>query len=575
MSFHGCCLHKMLLRMLSPGLLLLFSAQLLQAQSMQSADLVFRHGRVWTGDAAKPWAEAVAIRGERIVSVDSDREINLLIGTKTQVIDLRGRLLMAGFNDAHIHFLGGSLGLLEIDLTGARTMKVMQERIREFARAHPEAKWITGRGWEYSWFADALPHRRELDAVVGDRPVFLRAYDGHTGWANSKALALAGVTKETKFAGFGEIVVDAKTGEPTGALKEGAQSLVARLIAEPSREEKLRALKAGLRLAASLGITSMQNASGDPDALALYAALLDEGALTVRTGIAFSVGARTTTERLQQFAELREKYRGHPMLRAGAVKIMLDGVIESHTAALLDPYSDAADTRGNPSFSADEYNALVERCDRAGFQIYTHAIGDRAVRMVLDAYEAAQQANPQSAGRHRIEHIETISPQDIPRFAKLGVMASMEPIHADPGTIEVWSRAVGQQRLPLAFAWNSLDKAGARLVFSSDWPAAISVNPLRGLHNAVNRRTTEGHPKNGWISEQRVSLEKALQAYTAAGAYASFEENIKGHIAPGRLADMIVLSQDLFKIAPQDIHKTRVVVTVFNGRVIYQSDSRK
>jgi hypothetical protein len=541
----------------------------------EMCDLALINGRFWTGVAESPWAEATAISNQRIIRVGTGAEIRELVGAKTQVIDLKGHLAAPGFNDAHIHFLGGALGLTEIDLTGARSLKAMQERVAEFARKNPDAKWITGRGWEYAWLPDGrLPRRGDLDVIVKDRPVFLRAYDGHTAWANSQALKEAGITRETKFQGFGEIVREPETGEPTGALKEGAQSLIARLIPEPSREQKLSALRQGMKLAASLGLTSIQNASGSPEEWSLYEELLSRGELTLRVSMAFSVSPNLTQERLDQFIALREQRRADPMLRAGAAKILIDGVIESHTAAMLEPYSDKTETRGEAAHSAEQYNNLVERLDRAGFQIYTHAIGDRGVRMALDAYERAQRINQRLNPRHRIEHIEVISRQDIPRFAALGVMASMEPIHADPDTVEVWSRAVGPERIRRAFAWGDLARSGAALVYSSDWPACISLDPIRGLHNAVNRRTTDGKPKAGWIPEQRVSLQQALRAYTATGAYASFEEAIKGKLAPGMLADVIVFSEDLFRIEPIRIHETRVVMTVFDGRVIYRDHQR-
>jgi len=539
------------------------------------ADLVITNGRVWTNVDSNPWVEAVAIRNHRIMRAGTRVEIAQLIGEQTQVINLEGRLAAPGFNDAHTHFLGGSLGLAEVNLNGARSLAAMQERVAEFARTHPLEPWITGGGWEYSYLPDQrLPTRADLDAVIRDRPVYLRSYDGHTGWANSRAFELAGITRETRVEGFGEIVRDPQTGEPTGVLKEGAQRLVRRLIPEPSREKKLEALRQGLKLAASLGITSIQNASGSPDEFALYEELLRKGELTARVSMAFSVGPRATQAELDRFIALRDQYRVNPMLRAGAVKIVLDGVIETHTAAMLEPYSDTPGQRGEPAYSAEVYNEMVARFDRAGFQVYTHAIGDRAVRMALDAYERAQQFNRRPNPRFRIEHIEVVSPSDIPRFARLGVLASMMPIHADPETVEVWSRAVGPERQQRAFAWADLLRSGAHLVFSSDWPATISVDPIRGLHNAPNRRTVDGQPLKGWVPEQRISLAMALRAYTYWGAYASFEEGIKSRIAPGMLADVVVFSQDLFGIDPMKIHETRVVMTVFDGRVIYRDGER-
>lgn len=545
-----------------------------QSSAAETADLILTNGRIWLGSDSASFAEAVAIRGNQIIRVGTATEIKQLSGPQTQVIDLGGRLVSPGFNDAHIHFLGGASGLNQVDLTGAKTVAEMVERIAAYAKKNPDQKWITGRGWEYTPFPGGLPTKIFLDAVIKDRPVFLSAYDGHSAWVNSKALELAEINSQTKFTGYGEIVRNA-SGEPTGALKESAQSLVRRLLPQPTREEQLNALRQGLKLAASLGITSLQNASGSANEFSLYEELLQRGELTSRFSMAFSVGEKTTDDQIKGFIELKNKYDLNPMLRAASVKFVLDGVIESHTAAMIERYADLPANSGNPfgetTMPPDIYRNLVVKLDKLGFQIYTHAIGDRAVREALNAYEAALKANNRGFNRHRIEHIETVSPEDIPRFAKLNVLASMEPIHADPGTAEVWSRAVGAERLPFAFAWQSLLKAGARLVYSSDWPAAISLDPIRGLHNAVNRRTIDGQPPKGWIPQQRISVVDALRAYTQAGAFSSFEEAIKGRIAPGQMADLIVFSQDLFKVDPARIYETKVVLTVFDGKVIYRT----
>ena len=543
------------------------------SQTNQLADLVLLNGRIWNGLENQPTAEALAIRGNTILRVGTTSAVSALSGPQTQAVDLGGRLVMPGFNDAHIHFLGGAQGLNEVDLTGAKSVAEMARRVAEFARKNPDVAWITGAGWEYNYFPDKLPHRRDLDAVVKDRPVFLRAYDGHSAWANSKALELAGVTRATKFEGFGELVRDA-AGDPTGALKEGAQGLIRRLIPEPTRAQKLEALRRGLKLAASLGITSIQNANGSAEEFALYEELLQRGELTLRASLALSVGPQLGNERLEQWVKLRDQYVAHPRLRANAIKFALDGVIESYTAAMLEPYSNNAQTSGKLSWPVEAYREKVTQLDKLGFQLYTHAIGDRAVRTALDAYENAQRVNGRKNTRHRIEHIETVAAADIPRFAKLGVLASMEPIHADPATVEVWSNAIGPDRTRRGFAWQQLLRGGARLVFSSDWPASISVDPLRGLHVAVNRRTPEGYPPGAWLPQERLPVAQALRAYTSAGAYASFEEGIKGSLQPGKLADVIVLSQDLFKVDPMQIHAARVVLTVFDGKVIYKDVER-
>jgi len=534
--------------------------------------LILKNGRVWTGVPQKPWAEAVAITGKTITAVGG-REVAKLAGPKTRVIDLGGKFAMPGFNDAHVHFLGGARGLREIDLTGACTLEEMQKRVREYAERHPQLEWITGSGWEYGCFpADRLARKEDLDAVVKDRPAFIRAYDGHSAWANSRALRIGEVGRAA-FTGFGEVERDALTGEPTGYLKESAMGLVSRHVPKPTRETNLKALAEGYRLAASFGITSMQNASGDAETLALYDEMRRQGKQTAR--VAFALTAARKDAPLNDFAALKRQYADE-MLRVVGIKLMLDGVIESHTAAMIEPYADRPGTSGEPNWTAEDFNEMCVRADRLGLQIYTHAIGDRAVRMALDGYEQAIKRNglrfhqTHQDRRFRIEHIEVVHPVDIPRFIANGVLAVMQPIHADPGTVEVWSKAVGLKRLPLAFAWRTLERAGARVTFSSDWPASISFDPIRGIHNAVNRRTIDGKPESGWNPTERVSLEMALRAYTQAGALASFEEMRKGRITAGMLGDIVVLSQDPFKIDPMKLHETRVVTTVFDGRVVFQ-----
>lgn len=537
--------------------------------------LILTNGRIWTGIASPRFAEALAISGSNITHLGTSGAIAKMAGPSTRVIDLKGRFAMPGFNDAHIHFLSGSLGLREVDLTGACTLEEMQRRLRDYAERNPDAEWITGSGWEYSCFpAHRVARKEDLDLAVRDKPALIRAYDGHSAWANSKALRIAEITRDTPFAGFGEIEKDAKTGEPTGFLKEGATGLVSRHVPKATHAMRLAALERGYRLLAQLGITSIQNASGNTDDLALYEEALRAGKMTARTSLVLS--AATKDAPFSDWALLKKRY-ATGLLHVLGVKFMLDGVIESHTAALLDPYSDGAETTGPLNWKPDDYNEAVARADRLGLQIYTHAIGDRAVRTALDAYEYAVRRNGprfhlnQRDRRFRIEHIETIAPADIPRFAALNTLAVMQPIHADPGTVDVWSRAVGPARAKLAFPWRALHNAGARLAFSSDWPACIALDPIRGLHTAVNRRTTDGRPPGGWLPEQAVSIDTALRSYTQGGAIASFEERVKGTLEPGRLADIVVLTQDVTRIDPMKIHESRVALTVFDGRVIYES----
>jgi len=541
---------------------------------VEFADQLYINGHIWTADPSNPFVEALAVKGDKILEVGTTNAINTLKGDQTKVIDLKGKLLMPGFNDGHVHFLSGSLGLTVVDLVEAKTMKEALQMIADYAKKHPELTWITGGGWQYSLFPDGLPNKEMLDAIVPDRPVYLKAYDGHSGWANSKALSIAGITKQTIFNGFGELVKD-KNGEPTGAFKESATGLITRFIPGPDKSAKFNALLTGLKYAAALGITSIQNASGSKEEYELYDSLLTTGQLTLRTSIAFSAGRSPNEKDILLWKAIRAKNKQPEWLKTDAIKFLLDGVIESHTAVMLDPYADLLKVdsiyRGNYAIPLDQYERWVKRLDKEGFQIYTHAIGDAAVRSVLNTYEKALTENGPQNKRHRIEHIEMTTGVDIERFNKLGVLPSMQPIHADPGTIDVWSKAVGEKRLPLAFPWASFLQQKNRLVFGSDWPACISLDPIRGIHNAVNRMTTDGKPVGGWIPAQRISLQEALYAYTAGAAYGSFDEQKKGQLKKGFFADFIVLSQDLFTIKPQEIHRTKVQLTVVGGKQVYSS----
>jgi predicted amidohydrolase YtcJ len=535
--------------------------------------LILTNGHIWTGKDSASFVQALAITGNTITEVGATETILALAGPETKIIDLKGKLVTAGFNDAHIHFLGGSMGLSEVELSSTLSLDEVIASTQNFIQQNPQKEWITGRGWQYTFFQSGLPDHTTMKALDIDKPVFIKAYDGHSAYANKKALALAGVTASTKFDGFGELVKD-KSGVPTGALKEDAMSLVGEFIPPPSYEDKLNALRKGLALAASLGITSAQNASGSETDVKLFKELLDRGELTMRYAAAFSVDDKTTAEEIERYTFIKDSIGStHPMLRADAVKFMLDGVIESHSAAMLQAYEDVAphakDAIGSLSMPVARYQELVRLCDQKGFRIYTHAIGDLGVRETLNAYEKAMTENKSIDKRHRVEHIETISPDDLPRFKKLGIMPSMEPIHADPGTIAVWEKAIGPQRLPYSFAWNAMLNAGGYLVYSSDWPAAISINPIRGIHVAVNRRNPSGYPEGGWVSAQKIRIDQALKAYTYAGAYSSFEEKKKGLLEPGYLADVIVFSEDLFLIEPMKTHEAKIVLTVFDGKVIY------
>ncbi len=537
-------------------------------------DLIVTHGKIWTGLSDSSFAEAVAIKGTTIIAVGTTDSISGLADDSTNVLDVQGKLVIPGFNDAHIHFLSGSKGLTEVDLNGTTSPEEIVSRINEFASKNPERTWITGRGWQYTSFKSGLPDVEALKGITTDKPVFIKAYDGHSAWANKKALELAGVNDKTVYTDFGELVKD-KRGVLTGALREHAMGLVSNHIPPLTRSEKLAAIRKGLALAASLGITSVQDAGVDADEFSLFAELLRNNEMTVRFAAAFWVDETNTPADIETFTRLKDSVgSNNPMLRADAIKFMIDGVIESHTGYMLRPYADISVTNplayGQLALPLNTYDSLVTLFDKRGFRIFTHAIGDRGVRESLNAYEHAAERNGKRDSRHRIEHIETISPDDVPRFAVLNVMASMEPIHADPGTMEVWIKAIGRERVPHSFAWADMLNNNVKLVYSSDWPACIDINPIRGIHVAVNRRTPDGFPEDGWIPEQKIPIAQALKAYTSMGAYSSFEETRKGLIKPGQLADLVVLSQDLFTIDPMKTYETHVVTTVFNGRIIYR-----
>jgi predicted amidohydrolase YtcJ len=540
------------------------------------ADLVLTGGRVWTAEAATPWADAVAIRDGRIVYVGDASGAARLRGPKTQLVELRGRLVVPGFDDAHIHMMSGALSLDRVDLIEDQTVQAVQARIRAFAAAHPASGWILGRGWLYGSFPGGLPTKEQLDAAVPDRPAYMECYDGHSGWANSKALARAGITKDTKDPVGGSIVRDPVTGEPTGALKEAATALIESRILRPIAEARYGLLLRALAQLNAQGITSVQDAGytpGEIDAeLPVLERALREGKLTVRMTVSVQMSPGKVTEPVSSAAALAKTHRG-PLLRFGAVKGFVDGVIEAHTAAMLEPYSDDPSFgTGKPNWEPAALNAAVVAADKAGLQVYLHAIGDRGVRMALDAHEAALRANGRTDRRGRIEHIETISPDDYPRFKALGVIASMQPLHANPdqNNADVWSRNIGPERASRGFSWRNIEKAGGRLVFGSDWPVVTS-DVMRGLYCAVTRKTKDGTPPGGWLPEQAVGLESALRHYTIDGAYASFEESEKGSIASGKRADLVVLSEDLFRRPPEAILKTRVLLTVMDGRVVHRA----
>jgi predicted amidohydrolase YtcJ len=534
-------------------------------------DLIVHNGRVYTG-AGQPRADAVAVAGSTIVQVGSNADIKALAGPATVLLDARGGAVVPGFNDSHLHFISGGLGLDRVNLLDAESLDAIRKKIREYAAANPTSAWVQGRGWYYSPFPGGLPTRQQLDELVPDRPAYMRCYDGHTGWANTKALQLAGITRDTPDPTDGIIVKDPVTGEPTGVLKESAQRLMSKVLPKTTREDELRAIRAAVSEANRLGITSIQEAGTSESELALFDEVRRGGGLTLRVYAALSADDRLTEEGADTLDGVRARYSRNPIIKVGAIKIMEDGVVEAHTAAMLAPYSNK-DTVGHANHTPDELKKLVTLVDRRGWQVFTHAIGDGAVRMTLDAYEDAARVNPRPAQgrRHRIEHAETVDPADIPRFGRLGVIASYMPFHANPSPaqLDVWSANLGPARAARGWICRTLIDAGARLTFGSDWPV-VSLDPRLEVNMAVTRKTPEGLPPAGWNAQEAISLEAALDAATSGAAYASFEETTKGRLAPGLLADIVVLSTDIFSTPPARLLDGVVDATIFDGKVAYR-----
>ena len=547
-----------------------------QSAPAAPADLVVLHGRVYTVNAKQPWAEAVAIRQGKIIAVGTDEEIARLQSKHTKVIDAGGRLVMPGFVDCHIHFTEGALGISRVHLEGAQNIGDIQKNLREYAAKHPGNSWILGTGWNYAMFSpETLPNKKDLDELFPNRPALISGYDGHTTWANSKALALAGVTRETPDPPGGAIVRDPKTGEATGALKESASGIVFKVVPKSTRAEKLAALRAGIRLANENGLTRVHSAGGDFEELDLFNELRGKGELSLRFYIAYFLDPPELRKKDLDAVEAARKKYHDDWIDTDVVKLMIDGVIESHTAAMLDPYSDDPSTKGKPFWETDKYKTAVAELDKRGFQLFTHAIGEAGVRTSLDAYENATAVNHDTDRRPRIEHIETVSIADIPRFGKLGVIASMQPLHSypDADTLDVWARNAGPDRASRAWSWKSIADAGGKLAFGSDWPV-VTLNPWEGVQTAVTRQTREGKPEGGFVPSQRLTVAQAVDGYTLGAAFAGRREKTEGSLEIGKAADLIVVSQNIFEVDPHKIADTKVVDTIVGGRVVFQAEPK-
>lgn len=539
----------------------------------ESAEIILTNAKIWTADRGSPWAESVAIKNGRILFAGAAAEVEKFRGEKTQNLDLSGKLVLPGFIDSHIHLMGGALSLDRVDLSEETTLSGLQSHIREFASRHRDRSWIVGRGWFYSSFPGGLPTKEQLDSAVPDRPAYMECYDGHTGWANSRALKAAGISRDTKDPVDGEIVRDPKTGEPTGALKEAATALIDSILPSPDEEQRYQLLLQSFKLLNSQGITSVQDADYSIEEIENNLRLLirakEERRLSVRLVVAVRMEEKNYKDAIPHARKLADLYTGND-LRLGTIKGYVDGVVEARTAAMLEPYSNSTET-GHLNWAPEKLEEAVTLADRARLQVYLHAIGDRGVRTALDAYEGVQKTNGTADRRQRVEHIETIATDDYARFQALGVIASMQPLHADPNQniFDVWAKNAGPERSTRAFSWRNFEKQGVRLVFGSDWPVVTS-DVFRGLYCAVTRKTREGSPADGWQPHLAVNLEDALRHYTIDAAYASFDETQKGSITAGKLADMIVLSQNIFDVPPEALLTTRVLLTIQNGKIVYK-----
>ncbi len=536
------------------------------------ADLVILNGRVYTMEPGpESLAEAVAIRGDSILYVGNAAMAKRLIGPQTEVLDASGGLVLPGFIDAHTHFFEGGFQLLGVELRDAHTERDFIRLIAEHARRLRPGQWITGGNWDHQqWPSRQLPRKEWIDSVTSQTPVFVTRHDGHMGLANSLALRLAGITRRTPDPPGGQIVRDPETGEPTGILKDAAMDLVYRVIPEPTFEERMQALRAAMREANRLGVTAVHN-MGSWAELPVLDSLDRRGELTVRL---YHFMPLPTVDSLIAF-ERRTPLR-RPMLKTGGLKGFVDGSLGSSTALFFDPYTDDPTNRGLPNamiLPLGRLDSLIERADRAGLQVAIHAIGDSANKYLLDVYARVAERLGNRDRRFRIEHAQHLRQSEIPRFARQGVIASMQPYHAiDDGR---WADSrIGPERARYTYAFRSLLASGARLAFGSDWPVA-PLNPILGLYAAVTRRTLDGRHPEGWVPEEKISLAEALHAYTLASAYAGFQDDRLGSLRPGKWADIVVLDEDLFRLDPEAWPQVRVRYTIVGGRVVYRLTGRE
>ena len=539
------------------------------AQAKPAADLIITNAKIWTGDPSRPMAQAVAVLQERIVAVDSTQNVDGWRGPKTQVIDADGKLLLPGFNDAHVHFLSGGKQLDSIQLNDATTSQEFARRIGEQAKVTAKGEWILGGNWdETKWSPPNMPTKDLIDALTPDTPVFVSRYDGHMGLANSAALRLAGITSKTPDLPGGTIVRDAQ-GNPTGALKDAATDYIYKVIPPLSHDQRMKAAKRALAYAASLGVTSVQHMDASYADIAVYAELLQRHELTTR------IYAAPLITHVEDQAKIGVRHAfGGPYLRIGALKAFADGSLGSGTAYFYEPFLNQGNNRGLLSDEMHPISLMRDRymtADGAGLQICTHAIGDEGISTILDLYSEVVKAHGEADRRFRIEHAQHMAAKDFERFAHLHVIASVQPYHAiDDGRFA--ESHIGHDRASRTYAFRTFLDHGVRLAFGTDWEVA-PLNPLLTVYAAVTRATLDGKNPNGWFPEQKLSVAETIEAYTMGSAYAEFQENEKGSITPGKLADMVLLNEDLFSIAPEKIRDVRVLKTFVGGRLIFDANA--
>lgn len=540
------------------------------AETITGADTVLQHGYVYTVDADRSVAAAVAISDGRIVYVGSDEGVAAHIGDNTQVVDLHGRMLLPGFQDSHIHPIGAGIEASACNLNGLPGLAEYRSRILEYATNNPEVEWILGGGWAMSVFGPGgAPSKSILDELVPDRPVYLSSQDGHTGWANSAALAIAGIDKNTPDPADGRIDRDPVSGEAIGSLQEGAMSLVTDHIPPNSPETLLAGLRYSVDLLNSYGVTGIQDASVNEDDLQAYTKLADRGELSLRVVASLWWEIRQDMSQIPGLVALRDKYT-KGLIDARTVKIMQDGVMENYTAVMLEPYLVPSGTRGIPMVEPQQLKAIVSKLDAEGFQVHFHAIGDGAVRQSLDAVEEALIDNGPLGHRHHISHLQMIDPADIPRFKELDVIANFQPLwaFADKYVTELTIPFIGEERARWMYPIRSVLDAGGMLAFGSDWSVS-TANPFPQIETAITRKSALGGELDAFIPEERIDLESALAAFTINAAFVSRRETETGSIEVGKFADLVLLDQNLFEIDAADISETTALATMFEGRVIH------